>query len=125
MQHTFGEYDAEWSYEARSTARAREILELERGTAEYYVDFLDGDGLEALDRINSLGDLRELVANLMFHHMRAATAFPGDGSLRDRRLSWPRDYSQFLQAHTLDAALNVAVALTSRWRRAVLVRCWL
>ena len=36
------------------------------------MDFLDGDGLEALDRVNSLGDLRELVANLMVHHMRAA-----------------------------------------------------
>ena len=70
MQHPFGEYDADWSYEARSTARAREILGLERGTGEYHLDFLDGNALEALDRVNSLGDLRELVANLMVHHLR-------------------------------------------------------
>ena len=44
---------------------------------------------------------------------------------KDRHLIWPRDYSQFLQAHILDAAFNVAVALTSRWRCAVLGRCWL
>ena len=72
MQHPFDEYDADWSYEARSTARVRETLGMERGIGEYYVYFLDGDGLEALDRVNSLGDLRELVANLMVHHLRVA-----------------------------------------------------
>ena len=72
MQHLFGEYDAEWSYEARSKVRALQILELERGTAEYYVDFLDGDSLEALEGVNCLGDLREQVANLMAHHLRIA-----------------------------------------------------
>ena len=72
MQHPFEEYDPDWSYEARSTARVREILRLERGTGAYYVDSLDGDGLEALDRVNSLGDLRELVVNLMTHHLRIA-----------------------------------------------------
>ena len=77
MQHTYGEYDAEWSYEARATARAREILGLERGNGEYYVNFLDGDGLEALERVNSLGDLRELVANLMTHHLRVADKIDG------------------------------------------------
>ena len=53
-----------------ATVRAREILELERGTAEYYVDSLVGDGPETLDQINSLDGLRELVANLIVRHLR-------------------------------------------------------
>ena len=48
----------------------REILDLERRSGDYQVNFLDGDRLEALGRVNSLGDLRELVANLMVHHLR-------------------------------------------------------
>ena len=38
-----------------------------RGVSHY----LDGDSLKALDRVDP-GDLRELVANLMVHHLRIA-----------------------------------------------------
>ena len=69
LQHPFGEFIAEWSYEAGATSRVREILDLEIRTGMRGVHYLDDDGLKALDRVGP-GDLRELVANLIVHHLR-------------------------------------------------------
>ena len=71
FQHPFGEFVREWSYEAGATSRAREILGLELRTTSRGVHYLDGDGLKALDQVADV-DLRELVANLMVHHLRVA-----------------------------------------------------
>ena len=69
LQHPFGEFVAEWSYEAGATSRAREVLGLELRAGGRGVHYLDGDGLKALENVDQ-GDLRELVANLMVHHLR-------------------------------------------------------
>ena len=71
LQHPFGEFLAEWSYEAGATAKAREILGMELRTGTRGVEYLDGHGLEAFDNVADM-DLRELVANLMVHHLRIA-----------------------------------------------------
>ena len=69
LQHPFGEFIAEWSYESGATSRAREILGLDLRTGMRGVAYLGDDGLKALEQIDQ-GDLRELVANLMVHHLR-------------------------------------------------------
>ena len=71
LQHPFGEFVAEWSYESGATSRAREILGLDLRTGMRGVHYLGDDGLNALDQVDQ-GDLRELVANLMTHHLRVA-----------------------------------------------------
>ena len=65
LQHPFGEFVGDWSYE-RGDSRAREVLglELRRG-----LNYLGNDGMRALQRV-APGDLRELVVNLMTHHLR-------------------------------------------------------
>ena len=69
LQHPFKIYTADWSYEAGATSRAREILGMEFRTGDHGVQFMNGEGLKALASVTS-GDLRELVANLMVHHLR-------------------------------------------------------
>ena len=69
LQHPFRHYTADWSYEARATSRAREILGLEFRTGDHGVQFINEEGLKALASVDQ-GDLRELVANLMVHHLR-------------------------------------------------------
>ena len=71
LQHPFWEFIAEWSYESRATTRIREILGLDLRTGTRGVDYLEGDGLAALENVADV-DLRELVANLMLHHLRIA-----------------------------------------------------
>ena len=71
LQHPFGSYAAEWSYEAGATSRTRELLGLEPVQTAQGVRFWDGDGLRALDGVADV-DLRELVSNLLTHHLRQA-----------------------------------------------------
>ena len=75
LQHPFGrppgDYVEGWSYEAGATTRVREILGMELRTGRNGVHYLDDQGLEALERVDR-GELRELVANLMVHHLRQA-----------------------------------------------------
>lgn len=76
LQHPFGrppgDYVDGWSYEAGATSRVREILGVELRTSRTGVHYLDDEGLKALEGVVSRGDLRELVANLMVHHLRLA-----------------------------------------------------
>ena len=71
MQHPFGVWHENWSYEAGATAKARELLGIELRTIWRGPRSLEGKALEALDHIDP-GDIRELVANLMVHHLRIA-----------------------------------------------------
>ena len=66
-----GEFLDGWSYESWATSKARETLGLELETGSRGVNYFDGKGMEALGRVEA-GDLRELVANLMTHHLRQA-----------------------------------------------------
>ena len=70
LQHPFGAFVPEWSYQAGATSRVLEILGLQLRQG-YRGHHLDGDGLKALEQVDT-GDLRELVANLMTHHLRQA-----------------------------------------------------
>ena len=75
LQHPFGrppgDYVEGWSYEAGATTRVREILGVELRTSSTGVHDLDDNCLEAVQRVNR-GELPELVANLMVHHLRLA-----------------------------------------------------
>ena len=71
MQHPFGVWHENWSYEAGATAKDRELLRIELTTVWRGPDYLEGTALATLDHIDP-GDLRELVANLMVHHLRIA-----------------------------------------------------
>ena len=75
LQHPFGQpprdYVEDWSYEAGATTRIREILGVELRTSSTGVHDLGDNCLEALERVDR-GELPELVANLMVHHLRLA-----------------------------------------------------
>ena len=71
MQHPFGVWHKNWSYEAGATAKARELLGIELRTGWRGPEYLEGAALSALDSVDP-EDLRELVANLMVHHLRIA-----------------------------------------------------
>ena len=71
LQHPFGEFLDGWSYESWAKSKAHETLGLELETGSRGVNYFDGKGMEALGRVEA-GDLRELVANLMTHHLRQA-----------------------------------------------------
>jgi len=76
LQHSFGrppgDYVEGWSYEAGAMSRVREILGVELRTSRTGVHYLDDEGQKALKGVVSRGNLRELVANLMVHHLRLA-----------------------------------------------------
>ena len=69
LQNPFGAYQEKLSFEAGVTAKARELLGNEFKTGWHGVAYLEDVGMEALERVEQ-GDLRELVANLMTHHLR-------------------------------------------------------
>ena len=71
LQHPFGEFVPEWSYENGAASRVREILNLPVKRGMRGAHFLDGDRFQALEGVADAG-LRELVANLMTHHLRQA-----------------------------------------------------
>ena len=69
-QHPFEHYDEHWSYEGGALTKAREILGVEdlndSWQVQRYGTVLDVAKLDGLDP----ADVRELVANLMAHHLR-------------------------------------------------------
>ena len=69
MHHPFGVWHKNWNYEPGATSKAREILGLELQTGTRGVHYLNGDGFKALDSVSD-ADLRELVDDLMTHHLR-------------------------------------------------------
>ena len=70
-QHPLGTYHQDYSFESVATVRARELLSLELGTKGWRMEPGTTVGLEALPGVEP-GDLRELIASLLTHHLRVA-----------------------------------------------------
>ena len=68
-QHPLGNFHKEYSYESAATVRVRELLSLECGTKGFRNEPGTTVGLEALQGVKP-GDLQELVASLITHHLR-------------------------------------------------------
>ena len=73
-EHPFSTPNKQWSWETGSVARICELLTSEKpsfeqwGRRAYSNARIDADSLQEVDD----GDLRELVANLVVHHLRQA-----------------------------------------------------
>ena len=70
LLHPFGSYHEDWSYEAGATAKVRDLLGMELRSS-YYGAYLGNPGVAGLDGVGP-SDIRELVASLTVHHLRAA-----------------------------------------------------
>ena len=70
LLHPFGSFHEDWSYEAGATSKVRDLLGMELQDS-YYGAYLRNPGVERLDGVDP-SDIRELVASLTVHHLRAA-----------------------------------------------------
>ena len=68
-QHPLGNFHKEYSYESAATVRVRELLSLECGTKGWRNEPGTTVDLDALRGVKP-GDLKELVASLITHHLR-------------------------------------------------------
>ena len=68
-QHPLGNFHKEYSYESAATVRVRELLSLECGTKGWRNEPGTTVDLDALQGLKP-GDLKELVASLITHHLR-------------------------------------------------------
>ena len=76
LQHPFGVYQQDWSYESGAAARIREMLGIENPRIVGGLLDLDAESLDVVAKVGP-GGLRELIANLMAYHLRLAGQLEG------------------------------------------------